>query len=298
MIQDAQALAGKIATLEGLRDVIRTMKALSSANLRQSEATVDSLVSYDRTIELGLHTVLRDEPLAESAVRTHKLPPGLIAIAFGTDYGLCGRLNQSLVEHTIKQLEQAGVPKDARHLIAVGSRIATHLADAGQSVDRRFQTPASSDAIVQTVERLLTDIDQLREQTGIERVWLFYNEYTLRTGSHPVTEHLLPVDSQRLAHVRQISWPGRRLPTYSLERQQLLASLVRQMLFVALTRACAQALASEHQARLLATQAAERNIQEALEQTSAEHRMLRQQAITAEILDVISGYEASSVPPP
>ncbi len=62
----------------------------------------------------------------------------------------------------------------------------------------------------------------------------------------------------------------------------------------ALFRACAESLASEHNARLVAMQAAGKNIDEAIDETRTEHRRLRQERITAEILDVVTGYEASS----
>lgn len=40
-----------------------------------------------------------------------------------------------------------------------------------------------------------------------------------------------------------------------------------------------------------------KNIDEAIEETRTEHRRLRQELITAEILDVVTGYEASSGSP-
>jgi F-type H+-transporting ATPase subunit gamma len=76
-----------------------------------------------------------------------------------------------------------------------------------------------------------------------------------------------------------------------MDRQRLLAAL-RQYLFVSISRACAESLAAENASRLAAMQAAERSMEERHEELLAEFRRRRQDAITAELQDVVSGYEA------
>jgi F-type H+-transporting ATPase subunit gamma len=82
------------------------------------------------------------------------------------------------------------------------------------------------------------------------------------------------------------------LPEHTLDAERLLAALIRQHLFVGLFRACAESLASEHQMRLRAMQAAERNIQDRMEELVFAFRNHRQDAIDAELLDIGAGFEA------
>ena len=63
-------------------------------------------------------------------------------------------------------------------------------------------------------------------------------------------------------------------------------------LFLSFYRAFAQSLASENAARLMAMQAAEKNILELQEDLQALFREQRQAGITSELLDIISGFEA------
>jgi F0F1-type ATP synthase gamma subunit len=53
-------------------------------------------------------------------------------------------------------------------------------------------------------------------------------------------------------------------------------------------------LAAEHGGRLAAMQAAEKNIDERLEEVTGRFRRVRQEQITSELLDVVSGFEALS----
>ena len=68
--------------------------------------------------------------------------------------------------------------------------------------------------------------------------------------------------------------------------------MVRQYLFVSLFQACAESLASENASRIAAMQAAEKNIEERLEELQGQYNHLRQTAITEELLDVVTGFEA------
>jgi F-type H+-transporting ATPase subunit gamma len=75
-----------------------------------------------------------------------------------------------------------------------------------------------------------------------------------------------------------------------MQQTDLFSSLVRQYLFVWVFRACAFSLASENAGRLAAMQAAERNIGERLQELSSTFNQKRQENITDELLEVISGY--------
>jgi polar amino acid transport system substrate-binding protein len=79
-----------------------------------------------------------------------------------------------------------------------------------------------------------------------------------------------------------------------MDPDRLMSWLVQQRLFVVIYRALAEALASEHASRLAAMQAAERNIEERRDDLHQLYRLRRQETITRELLDVVSGFEAVS----
>ena len=89
-------------------------------------------------------------------------------------------------------------------------------------------------------------------------------------------------------------WESRSLPIHTIEWEQLFASLIREFFHTALFQASAESLASENASRLSSMQAAERNIEDRLEELQMRFRQLRQQTITEELLDITSGFEALS----
>jgi F-type H+-transporting ATPase subunit gamma len=73
-----------------------------------------------------------------------------------------------------------------------------------------------------------------------------------------------------------------------------LAALIRQYLFVQLYRASAESLSSENTSRLFTMQTAEKNIDERISELNNRYNSQRQEAITSELLDVVSGFEVLS----
>jgi len=126
----------------------------------------------------------------------------------------------------------------------------------------------------------------------VVKIVLFYNKHRPGIADRQAMLQLLPLTSGRLKALAKESWPSRSLPAYSMAREPLFASLIRQFLFISVFRAFAESLASEQNSRLVSMQIAEKNIQEHLEELSNCYRQQRQNAITEELLDVISGFEA------
>jgi F-type H+-transporting ATPase subunit gamma len=79
---------------------------------------------------------------------------------------------------------------------------------------------------------------------------------------------------------------------FTMDAERLFSALIRQYLFVSLFRACAESLASENASRLAAMRGAERNIGDQLTELTHQFHQKRQMAITEELLDIASGFEA------
>lgn len=288
-VETLEHLATRLESLHELQSIVRTMKSLATVSIRQYEQAVGSLRAYARTVETGLQVVLRDVPATGIRPREHDNALG--CIVFGSDHGLCGRFNEELVEDVEGQLPELAGTSGARWL-CVGARPAALLESSGHSVDDVLETPASASRIGITVDQVLVHVDHWQREAGIGRVRLFFQRRELSTHHRPTGQWLLPFDPERVARFNPRRWSGRSRPTYPIEQRRLLTQLVHQYLFVSLFRACAESLATENGSRLAAMQAADSNIGEHLEEVNMQYRRARQEGITTELLDVVSGFEA------
>lgn len=290
-METMESLKRRIHTANDLHSVVRTMKALAAVNVRQLEHAVESLAGYKRTVELGLQAVLRQQ--GNTSITTRTAPQqSLGAIVIGTDQGMCGPLNDQIVAAALEYFAASSIPRDDRAVLAVGGRAAGRLEDAGEPLETSLANASSINGITPLVQDLLLHVDRWHTERRIGRIVVFYCEHVARAGYRPQREELLPMDRDWLARLRQAPWPTHALPIFTLDANLLLSSLVQQYLFVSLYRACAESLASENASRLLAMRGAERNIGDRIEELTRLYHQTRQMAITEELLDIASGFEA------
>ncbi len=290
-----ESLGKRIATTEDLKSVVRTMKSLSAVNIRQYDQAVTALREYDRTIEMGFQVVLRGG--RHASLQADKQDGRVVAVVFGSDHGLCGGFNREVTRFAIEDLrERHRLSSGDIHFLVVGARAASEVKAAGEALTRQFRMPGSVAGMTDTAQQILLEIDRCRQEDGAGRVLLFHNLRQEAARTSPRGLQLLPLHGRWLRHLTERPWPSRVLPAFTMDAASLFAALVRQHLFIALFRAGAESAASEHAMRLMAMQAAERNIEDHLGEMSADYRRRRQQTITEELLDIIGGFEVLSKP--
>jgi F-type H+-transporting ATPase subunit gamma len=314
-MQTLETLQTQIRSIEDLRAVVRTMKALSMVYIRQYEQARISLTDYNHTIELGLQALLHHRHFSEiqrglPLTTTPQNYRWVGVIILGSDHGLCGQFNEQIVSYALRQLHHHQIPRDRRLVAAVGARLISHLEAAHQPLQATFSLPSSLSGSLQLIQKLLLTIEQWcflqhsQQVTGTsgemteilhpygEHILLFYNQHLSTTAYQPFSLQLLPLDLSWLHQLEQRPWNSTAKPSLSMDWEPLFSRLIRQYLFISLYQATVESLASENAARLVAMQAAEKNIEERLTVLNAEYRQQRQNVITGELLDIVSGFEA------
>ncbi len=281
-------LQRRIETAADLRSVVTTMKTLAAVSIRQYELAAESLTEFNRTMELGFQIVLQDGPMWEQRQKDQG-PTG--AVVFGSDQGMCGQFNEEIVSFVESHRQQDPAGTSWRRLVA-GARAENLLQETGWVSGPAYRVPTSIWDIEALIQDLLPQIESWWSQASVTRVLVFHNERTSAASYQPRVLQLLPIDPQQFRDLSARPWPSRSLPSYRMERHVLLSRLIRQFLYVALFRACTESLASENASRIAAMQAAEKNIEERLEELRREFHQQRQTAITEELLEVVSGFEA------
>lgn len=301
-METLDTLRRRIDSARDLHSIVRTMKALSAASIRQFERSVEAIGVYDQTVQDGLRILLQDmttppdeESQHEDQFASHRKKSGTLAVIFGSDQGMCGQFNENIVSFVLRDLDEGRrTPTLAAKKFVVGLRAAGRLQEAGSSFAKLFPIPSSVDGINPAVQSLLLNIESQMTREPIRKVILYYNRPTSGAAYQSVRAQLMPVDMNIFRSGPAEPLTSRSLPTYSLERPQLLSALIGQYLFSQLYRAYAESLTSENASRLMTMQAAEKNIDERLAELNTEYHGQRQGQITSELLDIVSGVEALS----
>lgn len=293
MTESLSRLERRTHTAEELLSVVKTMKSLAAASIRDYQRAAESLAAYNKSVEMGFKILLHRAPgaLGRAAASTARTAHAIILL--GSDQGMVGRFNEELVSYVQEQGEELSSSRGAR-TIAVGLRLAAVLDGEGVVPNATIELPASAEGIVGSVQAILPILDGWRESEEDLRVALVHHRPRERQSYGPARKMLLPIDLHWLEGLAGEPWPHRGIPGFSMSVEGLARALVRQFLLVSLQRALAESLAAENAKRLSAMQAAEKNVMERIDLLRGEYRKQRQALITSELLEVTSGFQVLS----
>ncbi|HIK30466.1 MAG TPA: F0F1 ATP synthase subunit gamma [Oscillatoriales cyanobacterium M59_W2019_021] len=286
-----EALKRKIDTARDLQSVVKTMKTLAAVSIRQYEKAAVSLSEYNRTLQMGMQILLKTSP--ESLARMKPFPTDRLGVvAFGSDQGMCGQFNERIAEFTLGHLDALPIPPPSRIVLTVGTRLRDRLETAGQRSENCSIVPGSIAGIVPLVQETVLTLESWRREHHIDRILVFNNRPISGAAYHPRQRQIFPLNIPRLRQLQQKPWNSSTLPTFTMNPERLVSALFRQHFFVSLYRSCVESLASENASRLASMQIAEKNIQERLSELQAEFHHQRQEIVTEELLDIVSGFES------
>ena len=283
-MQGLQGIKNSINSAENLQSIVGTMKAHASSNINQFQDAAKASMEYRNVLDMSLYVILSDE---DEITPLEEVDEGeILHIVFGSDHGLAGRFNERISSFALEK-----IPKGENNkIIIIGQQILQRLR-GDFDIYKSFTQPQTTDTISSMVNKILLEIDELRDKTPVEEIILYYNRPEDNSTFVEDTEILFPIDLFELAK-DTVVWDSKRIPTYFAEKEQIVSDLIRQYFFITLYRAFCFSLASENTSRLQSMQSAEKNIDERLEELNYVYRRERQNSITEELNDVVSGFKA------
>jgi len=288
-MEQLQILRRKIESAEDLLSVVKTMKALAAVNIREYEKAVESLAGYSRSIELGFQVLMKNWP--ERSPRKPEIPRKTGAVVIGSEQGMVGQFNDHVASFSLEKMEALAIPDEERIILALGGKLAGKLEESGQAVQDRISVFGSMVDVTSVVQEMLITIEGWRDGGKADRILIFHNRPESGTAYRPHMRNLFPLDFSWLWGLREKKWPSRMLPVFTMNWNRLFASFTRHYFFLSLYKSAVESLASENASRLASMQAAESNIEDRLEELRTRHQHQRQEAITSELLDIVSGFE-------
>jgi len=285
----------RIKSVKNTQQITKAMKMVSAAKLRRAQ---------DRVVTARPFANKMAEVLGELAQRTdedfhHPLldyrgDQRYLLVLITADKGLCGAFNTNLTkaaqafmrENADKQIEIMAIGRKGRDFFR--NRRATISSEyIGLTGKGRVEF---SEAL--EVARAL--IKQYTEDTGIDKVYIIYNEFKSVLSQRVVLEQLLPVVRAKQEEPEVKSQQPVTLVDYIYEQPpaEMFGELLPRLIETQIFRALLESIASEQGARMTAMDSASKNASELIESLTLNMNRIRQAAITNEIIEVVSGAAA------
>jgi F-type H+-transporting ATPase subunit gamma len=278
-------LRKRIASVKNTQKITNAMKMVSAAKLRRAEEAItrarpfadkmrDVLLSLGARVKPGVH------PLIE--VREVKK---VLLIQVTADRGLCGSFNAALnrrAEAFVREKRQEG--KEVA-LLSVGRKGNDYFRRRGVPVAERFVNVMNA-VDFDLAEQVGAKANELFLSGEYDEVYILFNLFRSAATQVLTLRKLLPIVPE------EDEAPRRREYLYEPSEDELLDGILPRYVTVQIYTALLDSVASEHGARMTAMEAATSNASEMIQKLTLRLNRLRQESITTELMEIVSGAEA------
>ena len=285
----------RIKSVKNTQQITKAMKMVSAAKLRRAQ---------DRVVTARPFANKMGEILGELAKRTdedfhHPLldlrgDQRYLLVLITADKGLCGAFNTNLTkaaqqfmrDNSDKQVELLAIGRKGRDFFR--NRHAVIAAEyIGLTGKGRVEFSEALE-VAQSIIKVYT------EDTGIDKVFLIYNEFKSVLSQRVVLEQLLPVARVKEPEPEVKTQQAVTLVDYIYEQppEEIFSRLLPRLIETQIFRALLESVASEQGARMTAMDSASKNASELIDTLTLNMNRVRQAAITNEIIEVVSGAAA------
>ncbi len=271
-----------IASMQELRQIVSALRSLASMRMQQAAHAIEGVRQYSSAIATAIEDVL---PLqGEAPIRTMSARTGRGALILCTsEQGFVGDFNERLLEAAQKDLR----PGD--ELFVLGTR-GSALAE-GRAWRVTWSGPMATRiaSLPETVRHLVTQLYGSIARGELTSARVISARYQRAAAPTIERRALFPLDIARNPRAR-----SRQPPLHNLAPAVLLEKLVAEYVFALLSEAAIESLASENVARFDAMEAAHDNVSRKLTELERQSQQARQEEVTTELLDLVTGAEATA----
>jgi len=277
-----ERLADIAARIEGVRQlgaVVNAMRGIAASRVQQARGQLVAVDHYAATIAAAIgRAVTLVSPAVMPAIPQSSRPA---IVLFCAEQGFAGAFSERVLDAAAADLATA-------ELFLIGTRGTVVAAERGVVADWKCAMASHSAGIPKLADRIADALYARIAAGAIDRLDAVFAKG--QTGGVVNVERvaLFPLDMARFPAASDANAPLLNLPP-----QALLSELAADYLHARLCNAALHAFAAENAARMAAMEAARHQIERQLTSLRATQRHVRQDEITAEIIELAAGETAS-----
>ncbi len=282
----------KIKSVKGTQKTTRAMKLVSSAKLRRAEQVAKNAKEYAVKItemmeEISANIAKSHEELDHPYFKTNANVKVVDIVLVTSDKGLCGGFNSQTIKRVNQFIEEYEAKGATVRLHAIGKKAIAFYNFKKRKLESAIEGLSAAPDYQKASEFIKTIVEAYLEGKT-DKVILVHNGYVNMITQEVRVDHILPLDPTEF-EVKAVS-------TSELEVEPdddtLLEALINRYIEYTMYYALIDSLAAEHGARMQAMDAATNNAKEMVKSLTVSYNKARQEAITTELIEIISGVEA------
>jgi F-type H+-transporting ATPase subunit gamma len=270
-------VSARIGGIRQLGAVVNAMRGIAAARAQQARAQLVAVDSYAATIARAIGRALAAAPATGPPHQADRRA----LVLFCAEQGFAGAFSERVLDAVAADLEGCA-------LFLIGSRGRALAAERGVAAVWNGAMPSHSAGVPKLADRVAEALYARIAAGHIDRLDAVFSQWRPAHGIHIERRRLFPFDLSAFPRAADSVPPLLNLPAAAL-----LGALTADYVHALLCEAALHAFAAENEARMEAMGAARGQIERQLAALQATERRVRQEEITAEIIELAAGETAS-----
>lgn len=287
---NTREIQSRMKSIEDTMKITNAMYMISSTKLRRAKKELEDTEPYFYTLQGMLARIIRHLPevqhkyISDGSVKEGRKKAFLVITA---DKGLAGAYNHNVLKLAEEQLSGCEEP----HLFVVGEVGRQYFHMKKIKVEEHFLYTAQNPTM-HRARVIASRIFELYESGTVDEVHMIYT--SMKNGLQTETNQiqLLPIDKTVFQTAKVPVDMYQEEFGYKPSLEAVLDTVIPNYATGYIYGALVESYCSEHNARMVAMQAANDSAQAMIHDLSVEYNRVRQAAITQEITEVIAGAKA------
>lgn len=283
----------RIDSTKNTQQITKAMKLVSAAKLRKAQLQIVGMRPYANTLLKIIGNIVLTQRVTHPLMVQPTETKRVLLIVLSSDRGLAGGFNANVNKFTENYLRANKAKYEKLDVMFIGKRAMDYFGRRGISstesmtrLDKDISYALAAKVAHKAMKQFLDgDYDEVR---------LIYNEFKSAISQQITTETLLPVDLQKAGLVAGNSEASgfSNDMIFEPEPEVMIQEMLEKHFTVQVYRTMAESVAAEHGARMTAMENATNNAKEVLAKLTLTYNKARQEKITTELIEIVSGAEA------
>ena len=296
-MESTRDIKNRIKSITNIKQITRAMEMVAANRLKKAEGRAISSRPYTQNITSILSNLTGSTPEKAHFVEPKEDVKKIMVLLITSDKGLCGAYNTNAIQNTVKFLKENSDKEITLHLMGkkgniffqnrpytIGEFYAETVEEIGLT-----SLKAGDHKVSEIATKMIEDF----EGGNYDEIHLFYTKFKTVMKSDPARVRLLPLEN---IDADAGDAEGKKAPQGDCilepSSEAIFSKLLPKYLECQLRQAIFESLTAEYAARRMAMIAASENAEEIIGDLTQVYNKARQEAITKELLEVVSGSEA------
>lgn len=286
-------IRAQIGSTKNTQQITKAMKLVSAAKLRKAQNNIVNLRPYALTLRKVIADIAVTNKVSHPLMEKKDQVKNVLLVVISSDRGLCGAFNSNINKFTENYIKENTGKLEKIDFIFVGRKGHDYFIKRDiKPLD--YITKLDKDISYELASKVANRVMDDYLQGNYDEVRIVHNQFNSAISQSVVCETILPIDLGLTTFTAETE----KETGFSVDMifepapEKIIKELLEKHFDLQVYRCMSESVAGEHGARMTAMENATNNARDMIDKLTLTYNKLRQEKITTELIEIVSGAEA------